>query len=148
MPFRQSAVVPLLLIAGACDPHIEGHIEPGSRRDSLVIHAFRSPDSSSGQSIFQLSVTGCDTLAAPRVFWRVDRSDGGDGNGGAYYRFGSTLAHGWVTTYKADSLTPGCYLLDVRGGGIGGAQWFTVDVSGAVRTFDYNPLYPPAAAPR
>jgi hypothetical protein len=142
MPFRRSVVVAALLVAVACDPHIEGHVEPGSRGDSVVIHAFRYPDSASGgRSVFSLLVGGCDTLAARRVFWRVEHSNRGEAHDGAYLRYGAALGHGWVTTYEPDPLTPGCYLLDVRGGGIGGSQWFTIDSAGAVRTFDYNPLY-------
>ena len=95
-----------------------------------------------------MAVRGCDTLAGARVFWRIDYPDRGEEQGSVYFRYGRPPGHGWVTVYEPDPLRPGCYLLDVRGGGIGGAQWFTVDSAGSVRIFDDNPLYHPALGAR
>ena len=57
----------LLLALGGCDPALDAHIEPHSRADSVVIHAFVALDSTTGgASLYEIVVSRCDGPSATR----------------------------------------------------------------------------------
>lgn len=136
---RRPALSALLLILAACDPALEAHPEPGSRADSLIIHAFVGLDSAGGgKSLYSLVVTRCSTAAAhaPDTAWAIERAAGPGSRAReprTVFRYGAVPGAEWSVRHIPVPLSPGCYDLDVEGSGIGGMTEFRIDSQGVVR---------------
>jgi hypothetical protein len=121
----------------ACDPVNEIHVEPESRADSLVLHAFRSPDSATGGTrLSRLSVAACDTTRSPPpdtwVLERDSRSFFRRPPSPVFFRYGQSTP-GWHASRPASVLREGCYVASVEGAAIGGATRFWVGPAGEIR---------------
>lgn len=129
---------------GACDPGIDAHVEPGSRADSLVFHAFMYPDSlRGGKSISAISVVGCRLRNGTRpMYWKAERRQRTFTWLQApetRFRYGRLPESEWRVVHVADSLKPGCYRADLPGAGVGGTTWFVVHGDGSVTNADTAP---------
>lgn len=130
---------PLLLLLGlvACDPANEIHVDPGSRADSLILHAFQLPDSLDGTEwLYNLTVATCPSASDSAVpVWQIERRGASGRNPNSvspYFRYGQRPRGDWTTVRGPLSLHAGCYAADVQGGGISGYTRFVVDSTGRI----------------
>lgn len=128
----------LLVAVTACDPALYAHIEPGSRPDSLVIHAFVGVDSAAGgKSLYEILVSGCDRRENVRdTAWAISRGEGVRSHSEdrrTFFRYGALPSAEWKVQHDAELLSPGCYELLVGGYGLGGVSRFEVDSQGRVQ---------------
>jgi hypothetical protein len=112
----------------------EVHIEPGSRADSLVIHAFLAPDSANGGApLRELTVSRC-SAGSPTTDWTIEHRSAGLGarpSDPVFFRYAAHIP-GWTTTRSALPMKSGCYLVMLSGGGHWASTQFWVSEGGTV----------------
>jgi hypothetical protein len=137
MPTAPKPLAVLVVAVMACDPANEIHVEPGSRADSLVLHAFRSPDSvTGGARLSRLWVATCDTAGSRlRDTWVLERAPTSlfrRSPSPVLFRYGQPTP-GWHAAHPASVLREGCHIGSVEGAAIGGTVRFWVGPNGEIR---------------
>jgi hypothetical protein len=136
---HHTAILVLAVTLAACDPMNAIHVEPGSRADSLVFHAFQRPDSVHGaDALSTIEVMACDSSGRTvRPVWRLRHDERGWISAHFHpspvtFRYGADSIPGWTIMQRAEPLHAGLYAASAEGGGIGGYQRFFVDSLGHV----------------
>ena len=130
----------LAVMLAACDPANAIHVEPGSRADSPVFHAFQRPDSVHGaDALSTIEVMACDSSGRMvRPVWTLRHDERGwifalfHAASPVRFRYGADSIPGWTITHRAEPLRPGLYVARASGAALDGQQRFLVDAKGRV----------------
>ena len=136
---RILAVLFPALAAGACDPPLYAHVEPGSRADSLVFHAFKDDSVADADEIYGIRVTGRGDSTGIPIYWEVERRARRfypPREPRTHFRYGELPASDWIEPTWPVILRPGCYEAEVTGGGLSAYARYVVRADGRVLNID------------